>query len=142
MMNVGSCLKMIQTSFSFTKNLTKSESCYINKELRERYVYVRDTNLFRFKQNSYGVFDCESKKAMSIPDGEYELRTNMADYRLDTDEFITMQWATEYPVIVKNGEFDDDFFSCRLHNILWMLVGIGVFMLNNLIMIMKVTLLS
>ena len=52
------------------------------------------------------VFDCESKKAMSIPDGEYELRTNMADYRLDTDEFITMQWATEYPVIVKNGEFD------------------------------------
>ena len=35
------------------------------------------------------------KKAMSIPDGEYELRTNMADYRLDTDEFITMQWATE-----------------------------------------------
>ena len=51
-------------------------------------------------------FDCESKKAMGIADGKYELRTNMADYRLDTDDFFMMQWATEYPVVVKNGEFD------------------------------------
>ena len=27
------------------------------------------------------VFDCETTKAMGIADGEYELRTNMADYR-------------------------------------------------------------
>tara|TARA_B100001057_G_scaffold495014_1_gene592955 strand:- start:1643 stop:1963 length:321 start_codon:yes stop_codon:yes gene_type:complete len=52
------------------------------------------------------VFDCESKKAMGIADGSYELRTNMADYRLDTDDFFLMQWATGYPVVVKNGEFD------------------------------------
>ena len=52
------------------------------------------------------VFDCESKKAMGIADGSYELRTNMADYRLDTDDFFLMQWATEYPVLVKNGEYD------------------------------------
>ena len=52
------------------------------------------------------IFDCESKKAMGIADGTYELRANMPDYRLDTDDFFPMQWATEYPVIVKNGEFD------------------------------------
>ena len=52
------------------------------------------------------IFDCESKKAMGIADGPYELRTNMADYRLDTAEVIPIQWATGYPVIVKNGEFD------------------------------------
>ena len=43
-----------------------------------------------------------SKKAMGI-DGKYELRTNMADYRL-TQTISSMQWATES--IVKNGEFD------------------------------------
>ena len=63
-------------------------------------VVYSDLNEIRMK------FDCESKKAMSIPDGQYELRTNMPDYRLDTDDFFMMQWATEYPVIVKNGEFD------------------------------------
>ena len=52
------------------------------------------------------VFDCESKKAMSISDGEYELRTEMADYRLDTDDFITMQWASGHKIKVVNGEWD------------------------------------
>ena len=52
------------------------------------------------------VFDCESKKAMSIPDGEYELRTDMADYRLDTDDFFMMQWASGHKVKVVNGEWD------------------------------------
>ena len=52
------------------------------------------------------VFDLESKKAMSIPDGEYELRTDMADYRLDTDDFFMMQWASGHKVKVVNGEWD------------------------------------
>ena len=52
------------------------------------------------------VFDCESKKAMSIPDGEYELRTDMADYRLNTDDFFMMQWASGHKVKVVNGEWD------------------------------------
>jgi len=52
------------------------------------------------------VFDCESKKAMSIPDGEYELRTEMADYRLDTDDFFMMQWASGHKIKVVNGEWD------------------------------------
>ena len=52
------------------------------------------------------VFDLESKKAMSIPDGEYELRTDMADYRLDTDDFFMMQWASGHKVKVVNGESD------------------------------------
>ena len=52
------------------------------------------------------VFDCESKKAMSIPDGEYELRTDMADYRLDTDDFFMRQWASGHKVKVVNGEWD------------------------------------
>ena len=55
------------------------------------------------------VFDCESKKAMSIPDGEYELRTDMADYRLDTDDFFMMQWASGHKVKVVNGEWDIPF---------------------------------
>ena len=52
------------------------------------------------------VFDCESKKAMSIPDGEYELRTDMADYRLNTDDFFMMQWASGHKIKVVNGEWD------------------------------------
>jgi hypothetical protein len=52
------------------------------------------------------VFDCESNKAMSIPDGEYELRTDMADYRLNTDDFFMMQWASGHKVKVVNGEWD------------------------------------
>ena len=82
-------------------------------------------------------FDCESKKAMGIADGKYELRTNMADYRLDTDDFFLMQWATEYPVIVKNGEFDiPSVLKASQH--LMDAVDITVFMLNNLIIITKV----
>ena len=46
------------------------------------------------------VFDCETTKAMGIADGEYELRTNMADYRSESDEFITLQWATDNKVNV------------------------------------------
>ena len=52
------------------------------------------------------VFDCESKKAMSIPDGEYELRTDMADYRLNIDDFFMMQWASGHKIKVVNGEWD------------------------------------
>tara|TARA_Y100000389_G_scaffold52751_1_gene48575 strand:- start:889 stop:1212 length:324 start_codon:yes stop_codon:yes gene_type:complete len=54
------------------------------------------------------VFDCETTKAMGIADGEYELRTDMADYRLDTDDFFTMQWASGHKVKVVNGEWDID----------------------------------
>ena len=52
------------------------------------------------------VFDCETTKAMGIADGEYELRTNMADYRSESDEFITLQWATDNKVNVIQGNWD------------------------------------
>jgi len=52
------------------------------------------------------VFDCETTKAMGIADGEYELRTDMADYRLNTDDFFMMQWASGHKVKVVNGEWD------------------------------------
>jgi hypothetical protein len=54
------------------------------------------------------VFDCETTKAMGIADGEYELRTNMADYRSESDEFITLQWATDNKVNVIQGNWDVD----------------------------------
>ncbi len=54
------------------------------------------------------VFDCETTKAMGIADGEYELRTNMADYRSESDEFITLQWATDNKVNVIQGQWDVD----------------------------------
>jgi len=54
------------------------------------------------------VFDCETTKAMGIADGEYELRTNMADYRSESDEFTTLQWATDNKVNVILGHWDVD----------------------------------
>ena len=54
------------------------------------------------------VFDCETTKAMGIADGEYELRTNMADYRSESDEFITLQWATDNKVNLIQGNWDVD----------------------------------
>ena len=54
------------------------------------------------------VFDCETTKAMGIADGEYELRTNMADYRSESDEFTTLQWATDNKVNVIQGNWDVD----------------------------------
>ena len=54
------------------------------------------------------VFYCETTKAMGIADGEYELRTNIADYRSESDEFITLQWATDNKVNVIQGNWDVD----------------------------------
>lgn len=69
---------------------------------------MSDTVVYSDLNNNRMVFDCESKKAMGIADGEYELRTNMADYRLETDDFFMMQWASGHKIKVVNGEYDVD----------------------------------
>ena len=38
---------------------------------------MSDTVIYSDLNKIRMVFDCDTKKAMSIPDGEYELRTNM-----------------------------------------------------------------
>ena len=102
---------------------------------------MSDTVIYSDLNKNRMVFDLDTKKAMSIPDGEYELRTNMMDYRLDTDDFFTLQWASGHKVKVVNGEWDvPSVLKASQHP--WMLVGIGVYMLKPLIMTMKVTLLS
>ena len=67
---------------------------------------MSDTVIYSDLNKNRMVFDLDTKKAMSIPDGEYELRTNMMDYRLDTDDFFTLQWASGHKVKVINGEWD------------------------------------